>query len=107
MDCLKSKVAVITGAASGIGLAIAREFGRQGMRVVLSDVSEERLNNAVTLVASEGTRVHRRNRRRTQRGGRRGLGPGCRRRLRASTCDLQQRRRRGVRASMGAFRARL
>ncbi|MDT5341883.1 MAG: hypothetical protein QOE52_1067 [Mycobacterium sp.] len=55
MDCLKSKVAVITGAASGIGLAIAREFGRQGMRVVLSDVSEERLNNAVTLVASEGT----------------------------------------------------
>ena len=55
MDCLESKVVVITGAASGIGLAIAREFGRQGMRVVLSDVSEERLNNAVTLVASEGT----------------------------------------------------
>ena len=47
MDSLDSKVAVITGAASGIGLALAREFGHQGMRVVLSDVSEERLDNAV------------------------------------------------------------
>jgi len=54
MDSLESKVAVVTGAASGIGLAISREFGRQGMRVVLSDVSEERLNNAVTDVGSEG-----------------------------------------------------
>ena len=54
MDSLESKVAVITGAASGIGLGMAREFGREGMRVVLSDVSDERLNNAVTELQSEG-----------------------------------------------------
>jgi NAD(P)-dependent dehydrogenase (short-subunit alcohol dehydrogenase family) len=54
MDSLESKVAVITGAASGIGLGMAREFGHEGMRVVLSDVSEERLNNAVTELQSEG-----------------------------------------------------
>ncbi|MDT5349252.1 MAG: hypothetical protein QOH91_2539 [Mycobacterium sp.] len=54
MDSLDSKVAVITGAASGIGLAMAREFGHEGMRVVLSDVSGERLDNAVTKLQSDG-----------------------------------------------------
>jgi NAD(P)-dependent dehydrogenase (short-subunit alcohol dehydrogenase family) len=54
MDTLESKVAVITGAASGIGLGMAREFGHEGMRVVLSDVSEQRLNSAVTDLQSEG-----------------------------------------------------
>jgi NAD(P)-dependent dehydrogenase (short-subunit alcohol dehydrogenase family) len=54
MDSLESKVAVITGAASGIGLGMAREFGHEGMQVVLSDVSEEHLNNAVTQLQSEG-----------------------------------------------------
>ena len=54
MDNLEAKVAVITGAASGIGLEMAREFGHQGMRVVLSDVSEEHLNNAVIELQSEG-----------------------------------------------------
>lgn len=54
MDTLESKVAVITGAASGIGLGMAREFGHEGMRVVLSDVSEECLNKAVTDLQSEG-----------------------------------------------------
>jgi NAD(P)-dependent dehydrogenase (short-subunit alcohol dehydrogenase family) len=54
MDSLASKVAVITGAASGIGLAMAREFGREGMRVALSDVSEKNLTDAVTELQSEG-----------------------------------------------------
>ena len=54
MDTLESKVAVVTGAASGIGLGMAREFGHEGMRVVLSDVSEECLNKAVTDLQSEG-----------------------------------------------------
>lgn len=54
MDTLESKVAVITGAASGIGLGMAREFGHEGMRVVLSDVSEECLNKAVTDLQSQG-----------------------------------------------------
>jgi NAD(P)-dependent dehydrogenase (short-subunit alcohol dehydrogenase family) len=54
MDTLESKVAVVTGAASGIGLGISRAFGHEGMRVVLSDVSDERLNEAVTALRSEG-----------------------------------------------------
>jgi NAD(P)-dependent dehydrogenase (short-subunit alcohol dehydrogenase family) len=53
MDTLESKVAVVTGAASGIGLGVARAFGHEGMRVVLSDVSDERLNQAVTDLQSE------------------------------------------------------
>jgi NAD(P)-dependent dehydrogenase (short-subunit alcohol dehydrogenase family) len=54
MDTLESKVAVVTGAASGIGLGMARAFGHEGMRVVLSDVSDEGLNKAVTNLQSEG-----------------------------------------------------
>jgi NAD(P)-dependent dehydrogenase (short-subunit alcohol dehydrogenase family) len=35
---LKGRVAVITGAASGIGAGLARRFAREGMRLVLADV---------------------------------------------------------------------
>jgi NAD(P)-dependent dehydrogenase (short-subunit alcohol dehydrogenase family) len=54
IDSLESKVAVVTGAASGIGLGMAREFGHQSMRVVLSDISEEALKNAVAELQSDG-----------------------------------------------------
>jgi NAD(P)-dependent dehydrogenase (short-subunit alcohol dehydrogenase family) len=54
MDSLDAKVAVITGAASGIGFGMAREFGREGMRIIVSDVSEEHLNDAVTELQSDG-----------------------------------------------------
>lgn len=49
-------VAVVTGAASGIGLASARAFVRSGMRVVLADNSEERLEEARLLVSSDAAR---------------------------------------------------
>ena len=43
MKTFKGKVAVITGAASGIGCAIARHCAQEGMKVVLADIEESAL----------------------------------------------------------------
>jgi NAD(P)-dependent dehydrogenase (short-subunit alcohol dehydrogenase family) len=47
-------VAVVTGAASGIGLALAQRFAGDGMNVVLADVDESRLAAAAESVTSVG-----------------------------------------------------
>ena len=41
---LNGKCAIVTGAANGVGLAIARRFVASGANVVLSDMDEENLN---------------------------------------------------------------
>jgi NAD(P)-dependent dehydrogenase (short-subunit alcohol dehydrogenase family) len=41
MDRLQDRVAVITGAASGIGLASARRLAAEGAKVVVADLNEE------------------------------------------------------------------
>ena len=46
--------AVITGGASGIGLAVAKELGARGTRLVLADLPGERLDAAVAALVSEG-----------------------------------------------------
>ena len=43
----EGKVAVVTGAASGIGRALADRFAREGMKVVLADIEEDALEGAV------------------------------------------------------------
>ncbi len=47
MDELSGKVAVVTGAASGIGLALAQAFAAQGMGVVMADVEADVLDKAI------------------------------------------------------------
>jgi NAD(P)-dependent dehydrogenase (short-subunit alcohol dehydrogenase family) len=42
------KVAVVTGAASGIGLGLATRFAQEGMKVVMADVEEPVLQASVT-----------------------------------------------------------
>jgi NAD(P)-dependent dehydrogenase (short-subunit alcohol dehydrogenase family) len=46
MDSFAGKVAVVTGAASGIGKALATRFGAEGMRVVMADVEQPVLEAA-------------------------------------------------------------
>lgn len=57
MDSLKSKVAVVTGAASGIGLAFCERFLAEGMQVVLADIEEEALAKQVARLAEAGGEV--------------------------------------------------
>ncbi len=48
------QVAVITGAASGIGRGLAEAFATRGLSVVLSDIGEEALDKARTDIESKG-----------------------------------------------------
>ena len=54
MDELSGKTAVVTGAASGIGLAMAQRFGAAGMNVVLGDVEDGPLHEAVAGLSDSG-----------------------------------------------------
>ena len=51
------KVALVTGAAMGMGFATARAFAEEGAKVVLSDISQESLEEAVRALKDEGHEV--------------------------------------------------
>jgi NAD(P)-dependent dehydrogenase (short-subunit alcohol dehydrogenase family) len=57
MKELRDKVAVITGGASGLGLAMARVFAAEGMKLVLADVEEESLRRVETDFRKAGVPV--------------------------------------------------
>ncbi|MGC0415014.1 SDR family NAD(P)-dependent oxidoreductase [Embleya sp. AB8] len=48
------RVAVVTGAASGIGLAMAERFSAEGMKVVLGDIEQGALDRAVARITEAG-----------------------------------------------------
>ena len=57
MRDFKNKVAVITGAASGIGRGLARRAAREGMKVVLADIERDALNQTEEELKKSGTSV--------------------------------------------------
>jgi NAD(P)-dependent dehydrogenase (short-subunit alcohol dehydrogenase family) len=54
MQDFRDKVAVVTGAASGIGRALAERFAHEGMHVVLADVEQGALDRAVSELRTNG-----------------------------------------------------
>ena len=54
MQELAGKVAVVTGAASGIGRAVAQRFADDGMRVVVADIEADALDAAVAELTAGG-----------------------------------------------------
>jgi NAD(P)-dependent dehydrogenase (short-subunit alcohol dehydrogenase family) len=54
MDQLEGKVAVVTGASSGIGRALSRRFADEGMKVVVADIDEAGLASAAAELAQRG-----------------------------------------------------
>ena len=54
MDGLEGKTAFITGAASGIGLAMANAFAGAGMRLALADIEPEPLLEAASGLKTRG-----------------------------------------------------
>lgn len=57
MKEFKDRVAVVTGAASGIGRAIAARCAEEGMKVVLADINKEGLASAVDELEAAGATV--------------------------------------------------
>ncbi|MFJ2258094.1 SDR family NAD(P)-dependent oxidoreductase [Streptomyces sp. NPDC087844] len=60
MNLAEGQVAVVTGAASGVGLALARRFAADGLKVVLADVEAGALEKAAAALREEGAVVHAR-----------------------------------------------
>jgi NAD(P)-dependent dehydrogenase (short-subunit alcohol dehydrogenase family) len=54
MELQRGQVAVVTGAASGIGLALAERFASAGLSVVLADIEKRRLAGAEASVRLRG-----------------------------------------------------
>ena len=58
MDDLGGRVAVVTGAASGLGRAMAERLAAEGMRVVVSDIDRTGLDDVAGSLTGAGHEVH-------------------------------------------------
>lgn len=57
MDRVKEKVAFISGAAMGLGFAMARRLGQEGARVFISDIQEDALKKAAEDLSMDGIEI--------------------------------------------------
>lgn len=57
MDQFAGRVAVITGAGSGMGRAFAQRFAAEGMKIVAADIQQDALTTAVDQLAAAGHEV--------------------------------------------------
>jgi len=55
-NVLKDKVAVITGAARGLGQIVTSDLAREGMHVVGTDIREDELSQAMRRIEEEHSR---------------------------------------------------
>jgi NAD(P)-dependent dehydrogenase (short-subunit alcohol dehydrogenase family) len=58
VESFEGRTAVITGGANGIGFATASEFARRGARVMLGDIDQPALDNAVATLRADGVDAH-------------------------------------------------
>ncbi|MEC1687646.1 MULTISPECIES: 3-hydroxybutyrate dehydrogenase [Bacillus] len=54
---MKTQVALVTGAAGGIGFEIAKEFAREGAEVIISDVNQKACGEAAAKLNEEGFNI--------------------------------------------------
>ncbi|HEY7840541.1 MAG TPA: SDR family NAD(P)-dependent oxidoreductase, partial [Gammaproteobacteria bacterium] len=58
MKDFRGKTAVITGGGAGIGFALAQVFAKAGMRVVIADLRQDHLDEAMAELAKQGAKAH-------------------------------------------------